>query len=93
VDSVPQIAIEVMVSSALLDKLDVHAGLGVEEVWVWQSAKRRMVVHRLSGAEYTQHNRSAILADLDLTSLASFVRPGESHTALVKKYRSSLRRT
>ncbi len=90
-DAVPQIAIEVMVSSPLLDKLDVYAGLGVPEVWVWHSAKRHMVVHRLAGGRYTQHDRSAIVAGLDLALLASFVRPGESHTALVKKYRASLR--
>ncbi len=92
-DAVPQIAIEVVVSSPLLDKLDVYAGLGVQEVWVWHSATRQLVVHRLSGREYTQHDRSALLADLDLALLASFVRPGESHTALAKQYRSSLGQT
>lgn len=91
-DSVPQIAIEVIASSPLLDKLDVHAGLGVQEVWTWHSATRRMVVHRLSDRQYVQHERSALLPDLDLALLTSFVRPGESHTALVKEYRTALRR-
>lgn len=91
-DAVPQIAIEVVVSSPLLDKLDVYAGLGVQEVWVWHSARRRLVVNRLSGSVYTQHDRSEILAELDLALLAAFVRPGESHTALAKEYRAALRR-
>src|SRR6266511_6461883 len=34
-DGVPDIAIEVIVTSPLLDKLAVYAGLGVAEVWVW----------------------------------------------------------
>ena len=92
-DSVPQIAIEVIVSSPLLDKLDVYAGLGVQEVWTWHSATRRVVVHRLSDRQYVQHERSALLPDLDLALLTSFVRPGESHTALVKEYRAALRRS
>lgn len=91
-DSVPQIAIEVVVSSPLLDKLDVYAGLGIQEVWVWHTATRRIVVHRLSDRQYVQHEQSALLPDLDLALLTSFVRPGESHTALVKEYRSALRR-
>lgn len=31
----PQIALEVVVSNPLLDKLDVYAGLGIQEVWVF----------------------------------------------------------
>ncbi len=92
-DSVPQIAIEVMVSSPLLDKLDVYAGLGIQEVWVWRSTARSLVVHQLSGRRYEQRDRSAVLADLDLALLASFVRAGESQMALVKEFRSSLRRS
>jgi Uma2 family endonuclease len=90
-DASPQIAIEVIVSNPLLDKLDVYAGLGIQEVWVRHSAKRRLVVHRLAGDRYSQHDRSAVLPDLDLDLVASFVRPGESQTALLKAYRSSLR--
>jgi hypothetical protein len=59
---------------------------------VWHSATRRTVVHRLSDRQYVQHEQSALLPDLDLALLTSFVRPGESHTALVKEYRAALRR-
>lgn len=90
-DAVPQIAIEVVVASPLLDKLDVYAGLGVREVWVWHSADRRLVVHRLAGDRYTAHDRSAVVPALDLALLTSFVRAGDSHTALAKAYRAALR--
>jgi Uma2 family endonuclease len=89
--AVPQIAIEVIVSSPLLDKLDVYAGLGVAEVWVWHSSTRRLIVHRLMVDRYTTHERSALLPQLDLAVLCSFIRPGESHTALAKAYRAALR--
>lgn len=91
-NAVPQIAIEVVVSNPLLDKLAVYAGLGVAEVWVWHSPTRSLVVHRLAAAGYLPVERSAILPAIDLALLASFVRPGESHTALVKAYRAALRR-
>jgi hypothetical protein len=79
------------VSNPLLDKLAVYAGLGVREVWVRNSHARRLIVHRLEDRGYRQHDRSAILPELDLALLASFVRPGESQMALVDEYRASLR--
>jgi Uma2 family endonuclease len=89
--AVPQIAIEVIVTNPLVDKLEVYARLGVQEVWVWHSSMRRLVVNRLTGPSYAQHGQSAILTDLDLALLTSFVRAGESHTGLVKEYRKALR--
>src|SRR3954471_10546745 len=46
-DGVPDIAIEVVVSSGLVDKLAVYAGLGVAEVWVWQPSTAAILVNRL----------------------------------------------
>ena len=88
----PQIAIEVIVSSPLLDKLEVYAKLGVQEVWLWRSSARALTVHRLSGGAYVEAATSLLLPKLDLQLLASFVRTGENQTALVKAYRAALRR-
>ncbi|WP_421659553.1 Uma2 family endonuclease [Leptothermofonsia sp. ETS-13] len=41
----PDIAIEVVVTSDLLDKLEVYRGLEVPEVWVWQD--NHLTVYRL----------------------------------------------
>ena len=90
-DAPPHLAIEVILSNPLVDKLEVYAGLGVAEVWMWRAGTRAFVVHRLAEARYTVVNRSQLLPALDLVLLASFVRPGESHTALVKAFRQALR--
>ena len=90
-DAPPQLAIEVIISNPLVDKLEVYAGLGVAEVWLWRSTARGFVVHRLAGASYAVSERSELLPTLDLALLASFVRPGESHTALVKAFRAAMR--
>ena len=90
-DAPPQIAIEVVVSNPLLDKLDVYAGLGVAEVWIWHSPSRNIAVHRLRGGKYEVVVASELLRGLDLGLLASFVKSGENHTALVKSYRAALR--
>ena len=88
----PQLAIEVVVSNPLLDKLEVYAGLGVAEVWVWHSTSRNFAVHRLTAGRYEPVASSELLEGLDLAVLGSFVRGGENHTALVKAYRAALHR-
>lgn len=90
-DDVPDLAIEVIVSSGLVDKMAVYAGLGVREVWTWRPSTRTIVVHRLIGNAYELHDRSALLPQLDLVLLSSFVQPGENQTALAKAYQSALR--
>jgi Uma2 family endonuclease len=90
-DGVPDLAIEVIVSSGLVDKMAVYAGLGVPEVWEWRPKHAHLIVHRLAGDAYVRHDASALLPDLDLALLASFVRPGENQTQLAKAYQAALR--
>jgi Uma2 family endonuclease len=90
-DAVPDIAIEVIVSSGLVDKMAVYAGLGVPEVWVWRPSPAAIVVNRLIGGEYQRRERSEVLPALDLVELARFVQPGENQTELVRAYQAVLR--
>jgi Uma2 family endonuclease len=90
-DAVPDIAIEVVVSSGLVDKMAVYAGLGVPEVWEWRPSSQSIVVHRLVGEAYVRGDRSEILVDLDIVQLSGFVRPGENQTRLAKAYQAALR--
>lgn len=85
----PDLALEVVIASGLVDKLSVYAGLRVPEVWVWRAG--RIQVHALVGEGYEVRERSALLPELDLAELASLVAPGESQTRIVKAYRAKLR--
>jgi Uma2 family endonuclease len=88
---VPDIAIEVIVSSGLVDKMAVYAGLGVPEVWTWRPSQHEIVVHRLTGGAYESHDHSTLLPQLDLALLTRFVQPGESQTQLCIDYVAALR--
>jgi Uma2 family endonuclease len=90
-DAVPDIAIEVIVTTGLVDKMAVYAGLGVPEVWEWRPSTGALLVHRLVGDTYEARERSAVLPDLDLGQLSTFVRPGENQTQLAKSYQAALR--
>jgi Uma2 family endonuclease len=90
-DDVPDIAIEVIVTTGLVDKMAVYAGLGVPEVWEWRPTTKTVAVHRLVGEHYERRDRSEVLPALDLAELSRFVQPGENQTRLAKQYQAALR--
>jgi Uma2 family endonuclease len=90
-DDVPDIAIEVIVTSGLVDKMAVYAGLGVPEVWEWRPTSKTIVVHLLAGEHYERRDHSEVLPALDLAELSRFVQPGENQTRLAKQYQAALR--
>lgn len=89
VRELPDFAIEVVVSSGLIDKLDVYRGLGIPEVWVAKDGA--ITVYRLVAGRYRPQTTSECVPSLDLAHLASFVRIGEKQSAAVRSYRAELR--
>ena len=84
----PDIAIEVVVTHGQVDKLEVYRGLGVGEVWVWESGAFRVLALREGGFEPI--TSSEVIPELDLGHLASFVKRTDQHAAL-RAYRDELR--
>jgi Uma2 family endonuclease len=68
---VPDIVFEVIWTSGGLDKLDVYAGLGVPEVWVWELGA--LTVHALGARGYRKVKRSRILPALDPVDLGRYL--------------------
>lgn len=86
---VPDIAIHVVWKHRGINKLDVYAGLGVKEVWLWE--RNGLVVHVLCDDRYEERPHSALLPTLDLVELSRFVRESTDQTATVRAYRDWLR--
>lgn len=85
---IPDIAIEVVVTHGQVDKLEVYRGLGVGEVWVWESGAFRVLALREGG--YEPIASSEVIPELDLDHLAGFVKRTDQHAAL-RAYRDELR--
>jgi len=68
----PDIVIEVIHASPLLDKLTVYDGFAIPEVWIFENGAFAIYRHKKSGG-YTRAKRSAFLPKLDLTMVARFV--------------------
>jgi Uma2 family endonuclease len=77
----PDIAIEVVVSSGGLDKLEVYKRLGVREVWFFN--KNKFEIYGLRNERYEKIDRSEVLPNLDMNVLAQYaVAPNPLEAAL-----------
>lgn len=85
----PQVALEVVVGNPLLDKLDVYAGLGIPEVWVFKVNAGAFTLYTLKGDVYEVAARSEVLPEAPLERLAHYALLEEQHEAL-KAFRAEL---
>jgi Uma2 family endonuclease len=86
----PQIALEVVVTNPLLSKLDVYAGLGIQEVWVFKVKTAAFALHTLKGDVYEPLLTSEVLPQAPLERIAHYALLEEQHEAL-KAFRAELR--
>ncbi|MEQ8386225.1 MAG: Uma2 family endonuclease [Coleofasciculus sp. A1-SPW-01] len=86
---VPDIAIEITLTSGGIDKLELYRGLGVREVWFWQNNQLSFQILQLETATYQQRDRSVLLPDLDPVLFVSYVNYS-NQTQAVRAYRQAL---
>ncbi|MEQ8540738.1 MAG: Uma2 family endonuclease [Coleofasciculus sp. D1-CHI-01] len=86
---VPDIAIEIALTSGGIDKLELYRGLGVREVWFWQNNQLSFQILQPETATYLQRDRSVLLPDLDPMLLVSYVNYS-NQTQAVRAYRQAL---
>jgi Uma2 family endonuclease len=84
----PDLAIEIVITSGIVNKLEIYRGLGVTEIWQWQDG--RFVIHHLRSDGYEEIEQSELLPDLDVHLLANYVNPAEQFDA-VMAYREMIR--
>jgi Uma2 family endonuclease len=85
---VPDLAVEIVITSSLVNKLDIYQGLGVQEVWLWQ--KEQFFIYHLQSTGYEQISSSQLLPDLDINLLAQSVKPDEQFDAIMA-FRGAIR--
>ena len=84
------VAIEVVVSNPLLDKLRVYAGLGTREVWVYRHKHHSFELFALRGERYEQIDKSEVIPELDFMRILHHLQDPDQHAAL-KALRDELR--
>lgn len=84
----PDLAIEVVITSGLVDRLEIYRGLGVTEVWQWQAGQ--FSIYHLRSDGYELINNSELLPKLNLALLAAHVQPDNQFDA-VMDFREAVR--
>ncbi len=79
-DDYPDIALEVIISSGGINKLEAYRGLGVREVWFWREG--RFHPYALGAEGYASVARSALIPELDFEELATFAEEPNQLAAL-----------
>ncbi len=84
----PDIALEIVVTSGGINRLEVYRGLGVREVWIFRDGRFRL--YALDGERYGEIARSRLVPELDFEVMAELVPIADQHAA-VKAFRDRLR--
>jgi Uma2 family endonuclease len=89
----PDLAIEIVVTSGGINKLEAYKRLQIPEVWFWHNG--RLSLHHLRTTEteffYEEVNRSELLPGLDLELLKRCINL-PNHTQALKEFRQALSR-
>jgi Uma2 family endonuclease len=81
---IPDLVLEITVTSGGINKLEIYQRLGVAEVWFWEDGL--LSVYALQSGEdtssYQKVNQSILLPDLDLELLAQYSRMADQFDAV-----------
>jgi Uma2 family endonuclease len=79
--AVPDLAIEVTVTSGGINKLAIYSRLQIPEVWFWEDGTIAIYCLR-DGGMYEKTDRSELLPDLDIELLAAHSRMADQYDAI-----------
>lgn len=77
---IPDLILEVTVTSGGINKLEIYKRLGVPEVWYWEDGL--ISVHSLQAGTYQKVTKSVLLPDLDLELIARHSRMADQYDAV-----------
>lgn len=77
---VPDIVLEVIITSGRLDKKEIYKPKQVPEVWFWR--KGQITLFHLEDQGYEQKDRSEFLPDLDLSVLTRYLDSPDQYDAV-----------
>jgi Putative restriction endonuclease len=77
---IPDIAIEITVTSGGIDVLEIYRRIGVQEVWFWEDGVISVYCLRSTGHELVR--QSELLPELDLRSLEFHSRMADQYDAV-----------
>ncbi|MEG4861061.1 Uma2 family endonuclease [Microcoleus sp. K1-B6] len=83
----PDLAVEVVVTSGGINKLEAYKRLQIPEAWFWENGALRM--YSLGADGYAEVDRSQVLPDLDIVLLARCINI-ENHLQAMREFRQAI---
>ncbi|XZN90038.1 MAG: Uma2 family endonuclease [Microcoleus sp.] len=83
----PDLVVEVVVTSGGIDKLEAYKRLQIPEVWFWENG--RLCLYSLEADGYAEVDRSLVLPDLDIVLLARCINI-ENHLQAMREFRQAI---
>ena len=83
----PDLAVEVVVSSGGINKLEAYKRLQIPEVWFWENGALRM--YSLGADGYAEVDRSFVLPDLDIVLLVRCINI-ENHLQAMREFKQKI---
>ena len=83
----PDLAVEVVVTSGGINKLEAYKRLGIPEVWFWENGALRL--YSLGDDGYAEVDRSQVLPELDIVLLAQCINI-ENHLQAMREFRQAI---
>ncbi|MEG4517998.1 MULTISPECIES: Uma2 family endonuclease [unclassified Microcoleus] len=83
----PDLAVEVVVTSGGINKLEAYKRLEIPEVWFWENGALRM--YSLGDDGYAEVDRSQVLPELDIVLLARCINI-ENHLQAMREFRKAI---
>jgi Uma2 family endonuclease len=80
--SIPDLILEITVTSGGINKLEIYRRLRVPEVWFWEDGL--LSVYCLQGDSYIKVSKSTLLPDLDLDLLAKYALRADQYDAVTE---------
>jgi Uma2 family endonuclease len=77
---IPDLILEITVTSGGINKLEIYKRLQMPEVWFWEDGI--LSAYCLRGEEYEKVSQSSLLADLDLELLEKYSRIADQYDAV-----------
>jgi Uma2 family endonuclease len=83
----PDLAVEVVVTSGGINKLEAYKRLQIPEVWFWENGALRM--YSLGADGYAEVDRSFVLPDLDIVLLVRCINM-ENHLQAMREFKQTI---
>jgi Uma2 family endonuclease len=78
----PDLIIEVIVTSGSIEILEIYRRIGIPEVWIWEDGF--LTIYVLNNQEYNKLNQSQLLPELDINLLIKYINYHDQYDAVTE---------